>query len=148
MLEVITLIVAAGAFLTAVGNLTETWRQRRNAVRPVLVVVEKRTDNRGKDSDYSLYLVNMGQAVAINIDVKESNLSEVLGDGPVKDSRTEIAVGRRGVLATGYREPALPKMELTVEYTDVNNARYTSSLRDGKHVFREQGWMGDESHRS
>ncbi|MCB9619830.1 MAG: hypothetical protein H6724_10340 [Sandaracinus sp.] len=77
MLEWVTLFIAVAGLVTSTAVAFETWRQGRNAVRPVLVVLEKLTDNRSPELGHSLYLVNMGQAVALNIDVAPEDLAAI-----------------------------------------------------------------------
>ncbi len=125
--------------LTSAGALFETWRQRTNAVRPVIVMLEKLTDNEKSKEGYSLYLVNMGQAVALNIEITEGmkEFRSVLPDAKFADQvRTEIAVGRRALIAKGYDAPVLSDVRLVVQYTDVNDNRYVSRCAGGRHSFR------------
>lgn len=124
MLAWTTLLVAAGGLVTSLAVAVETWRQRRNAVRPVLVVLEKLTDNKDPARGYSLYLVNMGAAVALNV-TSTSNVKELVPDGEhVAHPRAQIAVGRRGLLVRGYTAPIFDRVQLRANYNDVNGTPY------------------------
>jgi hypothetical protein len=66
------------------------------------VVIEKYTDNKKPNLGYSLYLVNMGHSLAMNVVVYKTNLDSILSEKNMENTlRTEIAVGRRGLLASG-----------------------------------------------
>jgi hypothetical protein len=137
--ETITLVIALAALIASIVSAIETLRQRRNAVRPVVVVLEKWTDNEKHDAGHSLFLVNMGQAVAINIRVVESNVRDVLAKVQaveLVEPRTEIACGRRSLLARGYREPVIDGVSLVATYTDVNDIPYTTRFGGRGHEFR------------
>ena len=138
MLDWVTLVIAVAGLVTSAAVAFETWRQGRNAVRPVLVVLEKLTDNREPALGYSLYLVNMGQAVALNIDVARECLDvirEATGRALEEHPRREIAVERRGLLCKGYRERVYGRIRLRASYTDVNGKRYQTSFEAGNHTF-------------
>jgi hypothetical protein len=138
MLEWVTLFIAVAGLVTSAAVAFETWRQGRNAVRPVLVVLEKLTDNRQPELGYSLYLVNMGQAVALNIDVARECLDvirEATGRALEEHPRREIAVERRGLLCKGYRERVYGRIRVRASYADVNGKRYRTSFETGTHTF-------------
>lgn len=131
-----TIAIGLGSVLVGFAAMTVAKRQTDNAVRPVIVVLEKFTDNKNPAGGRSLYLVNMGQAVAINIEIVHSNISAVVPtDSHEEAPRTEIAVGRRGVLAGGYADPVWTDLELEVRYTDINGVTYRTSFGGGKHSF-------------
>jgi hypothetical protein len=137
--EMITLVIALAALIASAVSATETLRQRRNAVRPVVVVLEKLTDNDKPDAGYSLFLCNMGQAVAINIRVVKSNVRDVLAAVPpveLVEHRTEVACGRRSLLARGYREPVIEAVSLVATYTDVNDTTYVTRFGGRGHAFK------------
>jgi hypothetical protein len=133
-----TMFVALAALLTSVYSVIEMRRQRQNAVRPVLVVLEKRVDKTKKDSAHVLYLVNMGQAVAIN--------TEVVWNDPQKDAarprrlQTEIFPERRAELMRGYPKSCLGELRLLTKYTDVDNIQYATKYGvpegSAKHSFQ------------
>jgi hypothetical protein len=138
MLEWVTLFIAVAGLVTSATVAFETWRQGRNAVRPVLVVLEKLTDNRAPELGYSLYLVNMGQAVALNIDVERECLDairEATGRELEEHPRREVAVERRGLLCKGYPERAYGRIAIRATYTDVNGKRYRTQFESGSHTF-------------
>lgn len=138
MLEWVTLFIAIAGLVTSTAVVYETWRQGRNAVRPVLVVLEKLTDNRTPELGYSLYLVNMGQAVALNIDVARECLDairEATGRELEEHPRREIAVERRGLLCKGYPERVYGRIAIRATYVDVNGKRYRTTFEAGSHTF-------------
>jgi hypothetical protein len=63
----------------------------------------------------------MGHSLAMNVFCKY-NLSNILTEKNIENVlRTEIAVVRIGLLASGYKNPILEKVELVAVYTDINN---------------------------
>jgi uncharacterized protein YdbL (DUF1318 family) len=100
------------------------------------VVIEKYTDNKKPNLGYSLYLVNMGHSLAMNVVVYKTNLDSILSEKNMENTlRTEIAVGRRGLLASGYKNPILEKVELLAVYNDINNRIYNTEYVKLQHKF-------------
>jgi hypothetical protein len=148
--EIITLIIALAALVTSAISAIEMIRQSRNAVRPAVVILEKYTNTSDPDGlGRSLYLVNMGNAMAMNVDIvpkdfASSVLSEIVvnaGDAANASAeveeqyRTEIAMNRRAVLARNYRNQILEQVSLTVNYVDVNGKKYHTVFHRNHHVF-------------
>lgn len=134
--EIATLLIALAALVTSGVTAYEAFRHNKNAIRPVLVVLEKYTDNKRPDLGYSLYLINMGQALAMNIRFSANHV-ELIQDGKIEEQpRTEVAVGRRAVIASEYFVPVFKKISLEASYTDINNVCYRTIFRGGKHEFR------------
>ena len=93
MTEVVTLTIACAALLTSAVAAYETVLQRGNAVRPVLVLLDKSADSDSPAKGRILYLVNMGQAVAIDVTIQEATPEELNGKSHIE--LREIAPGRR-----------------------------------------------------
>jgi hypothetical protein len=129
--EAATLLIAMAALITSAVSAFEMMRQSKNAVRPALVVLEKPSEAKNGGRGLSLYLVNMGNAVAININIVRSNLEQIAfdsGDGttvvPERSHRSEIAAGRRSLLVNGYAQSVVGDIGLYVTYQDVNALRF------------------------
>ena len=114
--------VALASLFIALMSWLETQRQGRAAVRPVLVVLEKLTDNKNPEGGLSLYLVNVGEAAALNCVIVGPDLSkaslEALQGNWTKHLQTDVAKGRRIRLAGGYERSVAGQLELEVEYRD------------------------------
>ena len=130
--ELATILVATAAMITSVVAAIEAVRQRKNDVRPVLVVLEKFGKKKERGEPRFLVLVNMGQAVALNIVLKWSLKSQPPPGFEHKDHLTEIAAGRRSPLAQGYTKSIRRTVKLTATYEDVNGIEYETSFDGAK----------------
>lgn len=133
--DIITLVIALSALITSAVSAFEAYRQNQNSVRPVLVILEKLTDNNNSKLGYSLFLVNMGHSLAMNITFLSDLEKFKIPMNIEKKVRTEIAVGRRGILASGYEKLILESIQMKIQYTDINNRIYNSLLQKGNHKF-------------
>jgi uncharacterized protein YdbL (DUF1318 family) len=78
----------------------------------------------------------MGHSLAMNVVVYKTNLDSILSEKNMENTlRTEIAVGRRGLLASGYKNPILEKVELLAVYNDINNRIYNTEYVKLQHKF-------------
>lgn len=142
--ELTTLIIALAALLTSVVSVLEMRRQRANDARPVLVVIEKHEKADDTKTPLILYLVNMGNSVAMNIDVawkcdhEASHRREPI--------QSEVAAGRRVELMRGHKERCIGKVKLDATYRDINGIPYKTTYdpkrRDKAHRFARAGWLG------
>jgi len=131
-----TLMIGVAALVASVVAYRESRRQGSNSVRPVLIVLDKYTDNSNRALGRSLYLVNMGQAVAIDVRVLDGGPSpKPLDASENEDVLDAIAAGRRTKLLTGYAEPIRKSVSLKVEYKDVNGTTYRTIFEAGRHEF-------------
>ena len=148
VIEIITLIIALAALVTSCVSAYEMTRQSKNAVRPAIVVLEKFTNNSAREGEgYSLYLVNMGNAMAMNVRVtpssRESYVAALGAAGRSTERecvleahpRTEIAVNRRAVLGSYYAGPAIDKLSMLIQYVDVNGSKYHTKFDGNAHAF-------------
>jgi hypothetical protein len=131
MTELVTLTIACAALLTSAVSAYEMVLQRRNAVRPVLVLLDKTAESADAAKGRALYLVNMGQAVAINVAILEAVPDQLRGESQV--ALREIGPGRRRKLhAYPDGEPTpfgKPGTYLRATYCDVNGAKYQTVYR-------------------
>ncbi len=133
--EIITMVVALSSLVTSAVTAFEAYRQNKNSVRPVLVVLEKLTDNKKPKLGYSIFLVNMGHSLAMNVRC-EHNLEKLIPTSSIeKDIRTEIAVGRRGIMGSNYKDPIASQISIEVTYTDINDRKYKTIFANGNHKF-------------
>ena len=137
--EAATLLIAMAALITSAVSAFEMMRQSKNAVRPALVVLEKPSEAKNGGRGLSLYLVNMGNAVAININIVRSNLDQLEFDSegespirPERSHRSEIAAGRRSLLVNGYAKSVVGDVGLYVTYQDVNGTTYYTLFSSGE----------------
>lgn len=147
--ETITLLIATAALVTSGVSAYEMVVQRKNAVRPVLVLLDKQVDNADPSKGRAIYLVNMGQAVAVDIKVvgaQPDHLAEA-----AKKVMREIASGRRSKLREYPEGQETPFHHagtyLRVRYFDVNANEYETVFKGGKHAFRRIGLFGRSSRR-
>lgn len=143
--EIITLIVALAALVTSCVSAYEMVRQSRNAVRPAVVVLEKHTNNANPEGEgRSLFLVNMGNSMAMNVHIWEGDHIDLLntaGDATEKTFtleepiRTEIAVNRRALVGKHYSNSIFKELSMVIHYVDVNGTKYFSRLINEKHEF-------------
>ena len=115
-------------------------RQRKNEIRPLLVLIERPVD---ASEVLGLYLVNMGNAAAMDVDVTWLLRPPDLPASPAVQAA--VAGHRRIALATGHIGTRLHQVELLVHYRDLDgkehSTKYTppaSAGGRGKHVFDEQ----------
>lgn len=126
IVEISTLLVASAALITSGVSVLEMRRQRENDIRPVLVVLEKQIDSKDPDSSLVLYLVNMGQAVAMNTHVWWDGFP---GDGShPKRLQSEVFPGRRAELLRGYDGNCIEQVRIFASYSDVNGNQYSTTF--------------------
>lgn len=136
IINLTTLLIASAALLTSVVSVMEMKRQRENNVRPVLVVLEKPLDSKLPDSPLVLYLVNMGQAVAMNTRVWWK-------DPPTEGKRperlqSEVFPGRRAELMRQHSPSCVNRTAVFATYTDVDGKEYSTEYtpqNDHTHKF-------------
>jgi hypothetical protein len=126
VVEISTLFVALAALIASVVSVLEMRRQRENDIRPVLVVLEKQIDSKDPNSPLVLYLVNMGQAVAMNTHVWWEGFP-CDGTRP-KRLQSEIFPGRRAELIRGYDQSAIDRVKIFTTYSDVNGNQYCTNF--------------------
>lgn len=130
--QVATILIGLAALITSIVVVVEMRRQRRNDIQPVLAVIEKRPSD-GDDSPLTLYLVNMGNGVAVNVEVEWQQAPP--GIQPPTLRQEVIAPGRRARLGSGHSVPLLRSVKLRVGYEDIENRRYEVELVEGKHTY-------------
>lgn len=132
--QVATILIGLAALITSIVVVVEMRRQRRNDIRPVLAVIEKRRSD-ADDSPLTLYLVNMGNGVAVNIEVEWQQAPP--GTPPPTLRQEVIAPGRRARLGSGHSVPLLRSVMLHVRYEDIENRGYEVVLAEGKHNYKD-----------
>lgn len=152
-----TLVIAIAAVCASVYSVMQMVRQRKNEIRPVLVLIEKHLDSDDDASPWGLYLVNMGQGLATEVDLVRCLLP---GGFCCAGVQSAIAPQRRARLVSGYEQRILDKVSLRVNYKNIDNdwfhttfdgasyesgvsaesgqlAKAESGVESGEHVF---GW--------
>lgn len=125
IVDVTMLLVASAALITSVVSVLEMRRQRENDVRPVLVLLEKQIDSKDPKSPLVLYLVNMGQAVAMNTHVRWEDFPQD-GSRP-KRLQSEVFPGRRAELMRDYDRSCIECIKIFTTYSDVNDNHYSTN---------------------
>lgn len=127
-----TLLIGVAGLITSIVVVLEMRRQRNNDVRPVLAVIEKAPSD-SDDSALTLYLVNMGYGVAVNVSVEWQEAPPNVHPAALRQE--VIAPGRRARLGSGHSVPILRSLRLRVSYEDIENACYVVDLVGGRHRY-------------
>ncbi len=137
-----TLLVAGAALIASIVSVLEMRRQRRNDIKPVLAVIEKTALDKdtGKRSLH-LFLVNMGRAAALDVQVTTDPPDLVK-----KPHQTVVAPNRRIKLASNYEPEVLPSLKLEAEYSDLDGTTYLDTIL-GQQGAAER-WRGAACHRA
>lgn len=118
-----TLTTAVAALVISVAALLHQIRQRRNEIRPLLVVIERPVSS-GSDA-LCLYLVNMGNAAAIDVEVSWAQRPPDLS--PPAVMQAAVAPGRRMALAAPYHGTRLHEVGLKAGYRDLDGRDHTTT---------------------
>lgn len=125
MTGVAALITALAALLISLATLLHLVRQRKNEIRPELIVLER--TRRVEADGLGLYLVNIGNGAALDVDVSWTFRGEP-GHRPVQSS---VAAQRRLAVSSGYRDPRIHEVEVVARYRDLDGGEYTMTFTPG-----------------
>ena len=117
-----TLSVALAALMASIVSVVEMVRQRRLDARPILVVIEKRQKSDNPKSPLVLYLVNMGNAVAM--DIRAELATDQRGALQPVEVQYGVAAGRRAEMIQGYPERCIDRVRIQASYKDLNDEWY------------------------
>ena len=140
VLGMVTSAVATVALMFSCFSWWEARTATSNSVRPALLLLEKEAEEKHRDKASapdarSFYIVNMGNAVALDVKVLSENLSTRYSDLE-PEWKTKLAFGlaahRRRLVRRNHAPMEIRDVKMVVVYRDINGRRYrTEYFGDG-----------------